>query len=511
MQTALQLPADTDINIIGESLRDIELIELTLERAVLRGSLHEFLKASWHIIEPSQPFVDNWHIRELCKLLQDIYLKNEPERRWIFNIPPGTLKSILVSVVFNAWVWARNPKRRFFAASYGSDLSMRDNMRVRQIIESAWFKERFSDCELADDQNAKGRFNTSKGGWRIATSVRGVGTGEHPDVIIIDDPLSAQQAMSAADRQLANDWLDQTLSSRGITRNVIVFVVMQRLHMDDPTGHLLSKGGWQHVSLPMRYETARPATQDDPGYQPSKYDTRIDSGELLFPQLFTEAKIKQLENDLGAYGTAGQLQQRPSPEGGGLFKRGDFQFIDAKPALARRVRGWDTAATEGGGDYTVGACVSEEFESTLVQGVKRTTSTGRIFVESIVRGQWGPANVDATIKSTAQSDGKKIPVRIEQEGGSSGKSTIASYTKLLAGWDFQGVHLGQNKMERAKAFRSQVEAHNVYLVRGEWNESFIDELTNFPTGLHDDQVDAVSCAYNTMLLEPPPRKVKSTW
>jgi predicted phage terminase large subunit-like protein len=261
----------------------------------------------------------------------------------------------------------------------------------------------------------------------------------------------------------------------------------------------------------MRFKEARPATGDDPGYQPSEYDARSTEGELLMPQLFTEEKVKALEIALGQYGAAGQLQQEPSPEGGGLFKREWFKFIDAKPALARRVRGYDTAATEGGGDYTTGVLIAEEFESSIMDGRTRTTSTGRIIVEHVLRGQWGPMNVEGNMKTQANLDGKKIPIRIEREGGSSGKAAGEAYVRMLAGWDVQTVHLGANKEERAKPFRAQCEGGNVYLLRGPWNEAFIEELCNFPTGAHDDQVDGASCAYNTLLLEPKPQRKSASW
>lgn len=508
---ALTVPADNDVRVLSKDLADIEQIDLFFERELLRGSFYEFLKAAWHIIEPEQAYVDNWHVKVLCDIAQDVVLNKTVEKRWIFNIPPGTLKSIIFSVMLNAWVWARDSRKRFFFASYGAGLSMRDNLRVRQIVESAWFKNLFKDRELADDQKAKGRFNTDKGGWRFATSVRGQGTGEHPDVIGIDDPLSAMQAASEADRKAANQWVDQTLSTRGVTRGVVVFLIMQRLHMLDTTGHLVAKSGWKLVCLPMRYKKFVAPTQDNPGYTPSEYDIRTEEGELLFPTLFTEEKVKALEIALGEYGAAGQLQQQPSPEGGGLFKREWFKFIDARPNLARRVRGYDTAATQDGGDYTAGVLIAEEFESEMRDGRTHVEATGRVIVEHVLRGQWSPANVEGNMKTQAELDGKRIPIRIEQEGGSSGKASGAGYVKLLAGWDVQMIHLGNDKAERAKPFRAQCEAGNVYLVRGPWNEAFIEELCGFPTAAHDDQVDGASCAYNTVLLEPKPRRKSAAW
>jgi predicted phage terminase large subunit-like protein len=518
-----------ELAVLDDSLRNLSAIELKLERDMMRRSLFEFLKAVWPIVEPSQPFTSNWHVEEMCKVLEGItFARNGSleKTRYIFNIPPGTLKSLLISVIWPAWVWARNPKKRFLTAAYASSLTIRDNLRVRDIIESRWFQERFP-MQLVEDQNTKTRYNNDSGGWRIATGVEGTGTGEHPDYIIIDDPTSAAQAMSAVERQVANDWFDRTISSRGMTRNVVVIVVMQRLHEDDLTGHLLARGGAEHICFPMRYEKCT-CPGGDPfklaedqrcaphkarlSWRPDPRDPRTSPGELLFPALFPEHKIKQLELDLGPYGASGQLQQRPSPEGGGLFKREWFKFADKAPTLARRVRGWDTAGTEDGGDYTVGIKVSEEFAWVQGEGTKKTLeSTGRFFIEDVQRDQLGPDGVDKLIKVTAELDGKSIPVREEKEGGAAGKTVILARTKMLKGWDYEGVSLGGSKITRAKPFRSQCEGGNVYLVRAPWNEAYIQELCAFPTANHDDQVDASSCAFNAVLLEEPPRKVEVSW
>lgn len=513
---------DDDLQTMAD---DLAVAQVRVDRLRLEGSLLEFVRDGWHVVETSRPLIENWHIHELCDVLERVTFGDPDYERVIVNIPPGTLKSLIISVFWPAWVWARTGKKRFLAASYGQHLSIRDNLRVRSLIESEWFQG-FWPLKLVEDQNTKTKFITSVGGWRIATSVSGPGTGEHPHYIIIDDPHTAQQATSPAERQAAIDWFDQTISSRGSTSGVRIVLVMQRLHQEDLAGHLLAKGGWHHVCFPMRYEKCTCPTDDpetlpedqrcighkaDPKWAPDPRDPRTEQGELLCPQVIDDKKVKQLENDLGEYGTAGQLQQRPAPEGGGLFKREWFKFLDVRPALCRWTRGWDTAGSEGKGDYTVGSLVGEEFEWTLVDRKKQLLSTGRIVVADVQRDQLGPDGVDKLMKVTATLDGKTIPIREEQEGGASGKAGVTSRAQRLVGWDYKAVSLGANKQVRAKPFRAQCEAGNVYLVRGDWNEEFIQELSNFPTGKHDDQVDATSCAFNSMILEPPPRKREATW
>lgn len=479
--------------------RDFTAVKVVKDRAFLEQHLFAYVQAAWPIVEPQQPFTPNWHIETLCSQLELVAHPNPRKalKRLIVNVPPGTLKSLLIEVFFPTWVWARNARKRFITASYGQHLTSRDNLRARQIIESPWYQQRWP-VRMLEDQNTKTRYNTTEHGWRIATSVNGQGIGEHPDFIIIDDPHTDAQAQSETERENALNWFDRTISTR-LGRNPSIIIVMQRLHENDLSGHLLKRGGWSHICWPMRYEATRPTTEEDPGYAADPLDPRRTNGELLFPALFPEAKVRQLELDLGPYGAAGQLQQHPAPEGGGLFKREWFKFMDLAPAkVSRRVRGWDTAGSEGKGDYTVGCKIAE-------------TDDGRVVIEDVVRGQLSPQGVDALILGTANADTKRCPVREEKEGGGSGKAVVAARAKLLKGFDYKEVQLGGSKLTRAKPLRSQAEAGNVTLVRAPWNEAFIRELCNFPTAAHDDQVDAASCAFNAMLLEPKAKKYRSAW
>lgn len=497
--------------------------EIAIQRKTLERSFYSFLKEMWSIVEPSRPLTETWHIEALCTVCEEF--ERGDYDRVIVNIPPGTLKSLIISVFFPAWLWARNAGTRVLAASYGQHLSIRDNLRVRQVIESPKF-QRLWPVTMVEDQNTKTRYNTSAGGWRIATSVEGIGTGEHPHYVIIDDPLTARQAESPTERTIPNGWFDGTISSRGATSKVKIIVIMQRLHQEDLSGHLLEKGGWHLVRFPMRYEkcTCPPDCEDDqrcvlhkadPKWEADPRDPRTEDGELLCPTVIDEKGVAKLEKDLGIYGAAGQLQQRPSPEGGGDFKREFFKYADAAPKIARRCRGWDTAATEKGGDWTVGVKISEEFEyrpdPVAPEKRPKLVSTGRFFVEDVQREQFGPDGVDKLMRSTGESDGKDVPVREEKEGGSAGVAVICARTKTMVGFDYKEVRVSGSKRVRAKPFRTQVEGGNVYLVRGPWNDVYLNELCNFPNGKNDDQVDGSSCAFNSVLMEPPPKKQRATW
>lgn len=528
----MQLTAFDDTE-VGTKLSDYAVLLLGLECQSLTegpGAFYRYVQKAWNLVEPTQPFTPNWHIEELCRTLEDCYY--EKVKRLIVNVPPGTAKSLIVNVFFPTWVWAKNARKRFLTASYSQSLTMRDNLRARQIIESPWFQDRWP-VHMMEDQNAKGRYNTTEHGWRIATSVNGQGIGEHPDFIIIDDPTNAQQAESEVERSNANSWFDNTISTR-LGRNPCIIVIMQRLHMNDLSGHLLARGGWTHLRWPMRYEVCTCETtpvchpneadrcavhKADPTWSPDAKDHRTTQGELLFPALFPEEKVRGLELNLGAYGAAGQLQQRPSPEGGGQFKREWFaeKFVDVRPKQMRAVRSWDTAGSEGKGDWTVGAFIGEEFDYVpqVVNGkeYKKLMSTCRFFICDVTKGQLSPDGVEKLMIATAEMDGKAVGIYEEQEPGSSGKTVVLAREKMFKGkgYRYSFATAGGSKTVKAKNLRKEAEGGNVYLLRGAWNADFLNELCMFPTGNHDDQVDAAANGINKVILEEPPRKVELTW
>lgn len=516
MSTALSL----NVAELEANLEDANKALHAYERFRLQHSFHAFVVWAWPLVEPDNPFVDNWHIHELCSTLERMTLPKVHARRLrraVVNVPPGTMKSLLCSVFFPAWVWSKWPEKKFICASYSSLLSNRDNLKMRDLVTKPEYQALFP-LTLHEDQKTKTRFNTDKGGYRLATSVEGGGTGEHPDFIIIDDPSTAAEAQSEAGRLRVQQWWKGTLATRGIGKGVNVLCVAQRLHEEDLPGYLLEQGSWYHICWPMRYMVTRAPSEKDPkGYTADPLDPRTREGELLFPALFDEQAVAQMEKDLGPYEAAGQLQQQPAPEGGGIFQRAWFKFIGALPALRKSCRGWDTAGTKDDGDWTAGVLIHEEFEKKIVSGVTMLVSTGRIIIGNCVRFQEEAGEVEKIMVQTAHLDGLAVAQREEREGGASGKGVIAGRAKAMAGIDYDEVHLGQNKVIRAKPLRTQASAGNVYLlrtgdpVRDAWIEPFLQELAVFPTGKNDDQVDGASCSYNSLVLMPAPKRQFAVW
>jgi predicted phage terminase large subunit-like protein len=462
----------------------LQAAEELQRRRAARKNLHEFVRQAWHLVEPS-PFVDSWHVGAICEHLQAVTAGQI--QKLLINIPPGAGKSLLTSVFWPTWEWSSNPAVRWLFASYDARLSTRDSVKCRALLSSRWYQLRCDQkFELKEDQNQKTYFETDRGGYRLATSTGGHGTGEHPDRIICDDPHNVRQAESPAERRALLQWWGLTMSTRGVARNARRVLVMQRLHANDLSAHVLAEGGWEHLCLPMRFERV-PTAATILGWS----DPRTKDGDLLCPRLFDEGQVCSMEKSLGSYGAAGQLQQRPVPRAGGMFQRDWFtQFVDASPAPARRVRYWDRAATAGGGCYTCGVLLAR-------------TDDARYYVENIVRGQWSSRQRDQVMLQTAQADRAKYGelqpyIFIEREGGSSGKDSVCATAQLFDGFPISSDLPTGSKEARAEPFAAQCEAGNVFLVRGPWNEEYIEELCLFPMGTYSDQVDASSGAHNRL-------------
>lgn len=469
-------------------------------------SLHEFVRQAWHVMEPEVPFLDNWHIKGICEHLEavaDGRIKN-----LLVNVPPGTCKSYLTCVFWPAWVWTTRPGKRFMLSSYSEDLSMRDSLRTRKLLGSEWYQERWP-LAFSESQDTKGKFENVEGGWRMIGSVTGKGTGEHPDYLVADDPHNVLQAESDADRQTVTRWIEGVLLTRGLVRDVGRVLIMQRLHMQDASGVVLEKGGWTHICLPMRYEAPEWKVVNNkpqlgqPRMKPTPLgwtDPRTEDGELLWPEAYPEDKVRTLEVNLGLYGTAGQLQQRPSPRGGGTFRREWFEVLASAPSCLRMVRYWDKAGTKGGsGAESAGVLVGEYEDAAAALPALRL----KYVVLDAVVFRKAAAEREAVIKQTAALDRQNYPGNIvetwvEQEPGSGGKESAESTVGNLAGFVCKIERVTGAKEVRAEPLASQASVGKVKVVAASWTGQFLDELEHFPNGRLKDMVDAAGGAFNKM-------------
>lgn len=401
------------------------------------------------------------------------------------NVPPGSMKSLLTGVIWPAWEWGprASPSLRYLGTAHKQDLAVRDNTKCRRLIQSHWY-QRLWKVDLVGDQNSKLKFENAATGFREAMAFASM-TGSRGDRVILDDPHSVDDANSAV--KLEGDIMTfrEALPSRVNNDQSAIVIIMQRLHEQDVSAVALDLG-YEHLMIPMRYEPERARTTVI-GWS----DPRREDGELMFPDRFPEQQVLELERSLGSYATAGQLQQRPAPRSGGMFQRQDFEIVDAIPAgKRRRVRAWDFAATEAKPgkrpDWTV--------------GLKMLIVGDTFYITDVVRGQWKPSKVEEVLVNTASQDGPDVVIRIPEDPGAAGKADTATKVKLLKGYSVKAVRPTGEKSVRARPASAQAEAGNVKLLRGGWNDAFLDEVCVFPAGTNDDQVDAFSDALNELAL-----------
>ena len=440
----------------------------------------EFLKQAWSEFEGTE-YKPNYHIDcilEHCQAVIDGQIKN-----LVINIPPGCCKSICTSVITPVWGWIRNPSLRFACYSYDQGLALRDAVKSRQILESNWFTKRWSHkVSLKVDENQKGYYGTTKNGTRLSTAIGSRTTGEHPDIIIADDPHSAAGAESKKLREEVIDWYRMALSTRGVSRGSRRIICAQRFHVLDLSGYVLeNEDDVVHLMFPMRFEKGRMKTTVL-GWA----DPRENDGELLWPSLFDDDKVTKLERKLGEYGTAGQLQQRPTLKEGGKFKDDGFvPAVTIPQTFVVMVRMWDAAGSFGEGDYTVGSLLG-------------LGSDGQVYVLDVIREQLDVGQRDQKIKATADIDGKHVVIGLPKDPGAAGIAQMAYWQRMLAGYDVRFVPMTSNKEVRASPLASAMFARNVKWIQGPWMDAVKEEMKGFPNWSHDDVVDSLSDGYSLL-------------
>lgn len=302
----------------------IAMLENSEERERCQGSLYEFVKCAWKVLEPTTPFIDNWHIEVVCAYVQALYEGKLAENRLLINIPPGMMKSLIVSVFAPAWVWTWNAGYKFNCASNGGPLALRDAAKHQMLVKSPWYQKHWGEkVELSKSQDAKAEFWTSKKGYRISQGINANVTGKRGDVVIIDDPHDTKQSESEVTRSYVTDECWPAWATRVNNLNTGYFcIIMQRVHHKDLIAKLESEGGYVKLVIPMEYEgkSAYDAGRDIG--RPDLNDPRTEVGEVLSAGLANTESVQKLKKTLGMYKAAGQLQQRPAPKEGGEFKRG---------------------------------------------------------------------------------------------------------------------------------------------------------------------------------------------
>lgn len=453
---------------------------IAIEKELCKRSFVDFVRLAWPVLEPSQPYVHGWHIDAAGEHLTAI--TTGELTRLLINVPPGTMKSMLVNVFWPAWEWGPlgMQANRYIGASHEEGLATRDNLKMRRLIQSEWFQQRWPTL-LTGDQNAKTYFENDATGFRLSCAVKSM-TGRRGDRVMWDDPHSVEAAISDAHRGTAIRVFTETLPTRlNNPDSSAIIVVMQRLHEEDVSGYILGNDlGYEHLMLPMEFEPERKCYTSI-GFE----DPRTEDGELLFPERFPAEVVERDKKVMGSYATAGQFQQRPAPRTGGFFAWENLEIVGAAPKLKKLVRYWDKAGTKDAGARTAGVLMG--------LGVD-----GLYYVLDVVKGQWEAPQRERTIRQTAETDDRRTEIWIEQEPGSGGKESAQATIKNLAGFKIKAERATGDKTVRAEPYSVQVEAGNVKLVKGDWNKDFIDEHKTFPAGKFKDQIDGASGGFNKL-------------
>jgi predicted phage terminase large subunit-like protein len=471
------------------ALSDVEIKELeqlVLEEKLYKAgsSLSSFLQLAWPIIEPNHPFVPGFHIDAICEHLEAV---NKGQiKNLLINIPPRHAKSTIVSVAFPAWVWTQKPGHKFIYASHSYSLSKRDSIKVRALVLSGWYRETFKIAwNISDDQNEKVKFENNKKGFRMAASVGGSVIGEGADTLVVDDPHSPMETESDNVRQSVLDWYDQEFSTRvNDPKTVSRIIIMQRLHQMDLSQHVLNKGNWEHLMLPAEYEPERKCQVVSTGWS----DPREEPGEPLWPERFGKKEIEEFKTILGSMASAGQLQQRPAPAEGAIFKRPWFKFHVEQPA--------DLDFIGISGDLTFKDGAKNDYAVFQVWGRKK----GMFYLLDQIRGRMGFNEQKTAFKALCA---KWHPNAKWIEDTANGPALIAAMRIEVAG--IIPIKPRGSKVARAEAITPSFESGNVSIPDpsiAPWVGDYIEELCTFPGALHDDQVDATTQAIAQLSTRP---------
>lgn len=457
--------------------RDAEIIRKRCEK------FSGFVREAWHVLEPNAPLIWNWHLDALCNHLTAV--TDGQINRLLINVPPGSSKSLITSVLWQAYEWGPRGLRsmRYLATAFNDGPVKRDTRKCRDLIRSRWYQSLWPEVVLT--RAGETSFANDNTGTREGIAFGSL-TSQRGDRLIIDDPHSTETAESPAERTTTTRQFREGATDRlnDLEKSAIV-VIMQRLHEDDVSGTILKLGmEYCHLMLPMEFDPKR-AKVNALGFT----DPRQNDGDLLDPVRFPREAVEKLKRDKGSYAYAGQYQQRPTPREGGLFKRHwfDGKIIREAPQGVRWVRHWDLAATK-------------KETAARTAGVKLGRAPdGRFFVGHVVKTQDEGNEVRKLIKTTAEVDGKDVEISLPQDPGQAGKVQARDMVAMLAGWKARAEPETGDKTTRAEPFSVQCEAGNVYLIAADWNESYLDELCLFPGGSFKDQVDASSGAFGRLV------------
>jgi predicted phage terminase large subunit-like protein len=440
---------------------------------ILRNDLCAFIHRSFLELNPQKPFHHSWHLDVLAAKLEDV--RHGHCQRLIVTLPPRHLKSHAISIAFSAWLLGHEPTKQLLSITYAQEFSDSLARSSRTLMLSPFYQALF-DTRLSKGREAVSDFETTAGGFRLSTSVGGVLTGRGADIIIIDDALKADDALSDARRKSVNEWYDNTVRSRLNSQETgAIILVMQRLHADDLVAHVQQSEPWEVISFPVIAEqdqTYRLATP----YGPQRIDRK--AGDILHEAILSRAKLENLRRGMTEYNFAAQFQQDPQPPSGVIVKRDWLKFYTPadKPNRFDQVfQAWDTAVKNTElANYSV--CTT--------WGVKNR----KLYLLDVFRRKVEFPDLKRAVRQQAELHDPQV-VLIEDK--SSGSSLIQD----LRGEHFSRVQaaptLDGDKVMRLRGQTAKIEGGFVlFPENAPWLRAYLAELLAFPNSKNDDQVDS---------------------
>lgn len=486
------------------SKTSLGLADIASTASLLKASLYKFVKAAWRIVVRNHTLVNSWHVRAICEHLQAVtegHIQN-----LLINIPPRHTKSLIVSVFWPAWVWARNPAFQWLFCSRTQTVSLRDNRKARLLIESPWY-QKFFPLELAGDQNVKSYYATSEGGHRQATSAGSQATGLDADAMVIDDLHGINDTEDQITKDVA--WVEDTFWSRGNTTTAPKVVIGQRVRANDISGYILAgraSGDWVALVLPMEFEPARKCrtsvcyVDKENGQDHSKgfSDPRTLPGEVLCPNRFPPEWVEEFrEKRPGSH--ARLNQQNPTPSEGGIIK---------KAWLGARFHALDLADVDGWGTSCDTPFKKGKSTDYYVQQLLAKVGT-KFHVVAQIRRRMSFAEMEPAYEGFVKRWSNTLGLTIVNNVLEVKASGDAIKSKLEQSVNIVAYNPGRDsKEQRFEAVSPVFKAGNVLLpapgavltkagsviahLDDSFVEEYVEEVGTVPFADHDDQADATT-------------------
>lgn len=483
---------------------------------IWRCGLLSFMRYFWHILEPGRKMTEGWVLEAICEHLEAVAFGEVT--RLLITVPPGCSKSLLTDVYFPAWLWAIGKSElRFMAFSYSVSLTERDNGRFRDLMMHPEFQALYKN-EFTLRKVGETKITNTKHGWKIASSIGGLGTGERADFLIVDDPHNVKESESDTVRDETVRWFREVLSDRmnDMGKGAII-VIMQRVHQQDVAGVILDKEfDYCHLSIAMEFmwdadDNGEPYATDigwtDPRWQPDPQDC---DGELMWPERFPESVVEGLKKEKGPHAYAAQYLQTPEARGGGIIKREYWQSWEGKfPAFSYIFASLDGAFTKDEQNDPSGLTVWGVFEddsghnrAMLIfawekrlefEGQRLRPEEGENQRDFMTRQmeEWGLVEWTAHTLNYWKCD------RLVIEGKASGLSVAQALQKRYRNrnWAVQVEDVKGDKVARTIAVQATFSNKMVYApIAKDWCQSVINQMAIFPFGTHDDLHDSATQA-----------------